>query len=87
MNPSNQLLLINEAINKTKEQFKPTSVNFIFWGILITPMSITHLLLPEFIQRSRYSSLLFWTFILVIGIILTIVHYIKESEKKAMRFT
>ena len=30
MNPSNQLQLINDAINKTKEQLKPTSVNFIF---------------------------------------------------------
>ena len=87
MNPSNQLQLINDAINKTKEQLKPTSVNLIFWGIFITPVSITHLLLLEFIQRSRYSSLLFWTFILVIGIILTTVHYIKVGEKKAMRFT
>ena len=87
MNPSNQLQLIGDAINKTKEQLKPTSVNFIFWGILMTLMSITHLLLPKFIQRSQYSSVLFWTFILVIGIIVTIVYNIKVGEKKTMRLT
>ena len=59
MNPSDQIQLINDAINKTKEQLKPTSVNFICWGILLTLMNITHLLLPDFIQRSRYSSVLF----------------------------
>ena len=59
INPSDQLQPINGAINKTKAQLKPTSVNFIFWGILITLMSITHLLHPEFIQRNRYSSVLF----------------------------
>ena len=34
MNPSNQLQLINDAINKTKEQLKPTSVNLIFYWAL-----------------------------------------------------
>lgn len=82
MNPSDQLQLINDAINKTKEQLKPTSVNFIFWGILITLMSITHLLLPEFIQRSRYSSVLFWTVIPVIGMIVTFVYNLKMGVKK-----
>ena len=45
-------------------------------------MSITHLLLPEFIQRSRYSSVLFWTVILVIGMIVTFVYNIKMGVKK-----
>ena len=87
MNPSDQIQLINDAINKTKEQLKPTSVNFICWGILLTLMNITHLLLPEFIQKSRYCSLPFWTFILVIGIIVTIVYNIKVGEKKGVRLT
>ena len=46
-------------------------------------MSITHLLLPEFIQRSRYSSVLFWTVIPVLGMIVTIVYNIKISVKKS----
>ena len=45
-------------------------------------MSITHLLLPEFIQWSRYSSVLFWTVIPVLGMIVTIVYNIMISVKK-----
>lgn len=82
INPSDQLQPINDAINKTKAQLKPTSVNFIFWGILITLMSITHLLHPEFIRRNRYSSMLFWTVIPVIGMIMSIVYNIKMGVKK-----
>jgi len=82
MNPSDQLQLINYAINRTKEQLKPTSVNFIFWGILITLTSITNLLLPEFIQRSRHTSVLFWTVIPVIGMVVAIVYNTKMGVKK-----
>ena len=82
MNSSDQIQLINDAINKTKEQLKPFSVNFIFWGIVITLMSITHLLFPDFIQRSRYSTLLFWTVIPVIGMIVTIIYNLKTAIKR-----
>jgi len=77
MNHSEQLNLINDAINKTKEQLKPTSVNFIFWGLLISIMSIIHYSFPELIQKTAYSSLLFWTLIPVVGMIFTIVYNIK----------
>ena len=33
INPSDQLQLINDAVNKTKAQLKPTSVNFIFGAL------------------------------------------------------
>ena len=82
MDPSDQLQLINYAINRTKEQLKPTSVNFIFWGILITLTSITNLLLPEFIQRSRHTSVLFWTVIPVIGMVVAIVYNTKMGVEK-----
>ena len=45
-------------------------------------MSITHLLHLEFIQRNRYSSVLFWTVIPVIGMIMSIVYNIKMGVKK-----
>jgi len=77
MNHSEQINLINDAINKTKEQLKPTSVNFIFWGLLISIMSIIHYSFPELIQKTAYSSLLFWTLIPVVGMIFTIVYNIK----------
>jgi hypothetical protein len=82
MNPSDQLQLINDAINKTKEQLKPTSVNFIFWGILITFMSCIHLSFPNFIQSSRYSSLIFWTVLPAIGMVMTIIYNFKVGVKK-----
>ena len=81
MNHSEQLNLINETIDKTKDQLKPTSVNFIFWGILITVLSIIHFLFPEYVQRSQYSALLFWTIIPVIGIILTVIYNIKTRVR------
>ncbi len=81
MNHSEQLNLINEAINKTKEQLKPTSVNFIFWGLLISTMSLIHYSFPEFIQKTAYSSILFWTIIPIIGMIITIIYNIKVGVR------
>lgn len=81
MNHSEQLNLINEAINKTKEQLKPTSINFIFWGLLISMMSLIHYSFPEFIQKTAYSSILFWTIIPIIGMIITIIYNIKVGVR------
>ena len=81
MNHSEQLNLINEAINKTKEQLKPTSINFIFWGLLISMMSLIHYTYPEFIQKTAYSSILFWTIIPIIGMIITIIYNIKVGVR------
>ncbi len=81
MNHSEQLSLINDAINKTKEQLKPTSVNFIFWGLLISIMSLIHYSFPEFIQKTAYSSILYWTIIPIIGMIITIIYNIKVGVR------
>ena len=35
-----QIQLINDAINKTKENLKESSFNFIFWGLLIAILTI-----------------------------------------------
>ena len=81
MNHSKQLSLINEAINKTKEQLKPTSVNFIFWGLLISMMSLIHYFFSEFIQKTEYSSLLYWTTVPIIGMVITVIYNIKTSVR------
>ena len=81
MNQSKQLSLINEAINKTKEQLKPTSVNFIFWGLLISMMSLIHYFFFEFIQKTAYSSLLYWTTVPIIGMVITVIYNIKTSVR------
>tara|TARA_Y100000816_G_scaffold150005_1_gene106671 strand:- start:546 stop:1127 length:582 start_codon:yes stop_codon:yes gene_type:complete len=77
MKTTEHLDLINETINKTKEQIRPLSVNFIFWGIFIIVMSLIHYSFPSIIQMKPYSSLLFWTFLPLIGMIIT-VYYNKK---------
>ena len=72
-----QIEVISKVINSTKENLKPLSVNFIFWGILIVIMSLIHYSIPQFIQYTEYSSLLFWTILPMLGMIFTIVYNIK----------
>lgn len=75
-----QIELISKMINSTKENLKPLSVNFIFWGGLIVGMSLIHYIFPQWIQATQYSSLLFWTVIPVIGMILTVFYNIKNRK-------
>ena len=72
-----QIEVISKVINSTKENLKPLSVNFIFWGSLIVVMSLIHYSIPRFIQYTEYSSLLFWTILPILGMIFTIVYNIK----------
>ena len=72
-----QIEVISKVINSTKENLKPLSVNFIFWGSLIVVMSLIHYSIPQFIQYTEYSSLLFWTILPILGMICTIVYNIK----------
>ncbi len=71
-NTEEQIELISRTINSTKEKLKPLSVNFILWGALIVGMSLIHYIFPQFIQSTKYSSLLFWTVLPIIGMIFTI---------------
>ena len=72
-----QIEVISKVINSTKENLKPLSVNFIFWGSLIVVMSLIHYSIPQFIQYTEYSSLLFWTILPMLGMLFTIVYNIK----------
>lgn len=72
-----QIEVISKVINSTKENLKPLSLNFIFWGSLIVVMSLIHYSIPQFIQYTEYSSLLFWTILPILGMIFTIVYNIK----------
>jgi len=82
MKTTEHLDLINETINKTKEQIRPLSVNFIFWGILIIVMSFIHYSFPSIIQMKPYSSLLFWTFLPLIGMIITVYYNKKIRDSR-----
>jgi len=72
-----QIEVISKVINSTKENLKPLSVNFIFWGSLIVVMSLIHYSIPQFVQYTEYSSLLFWTILPMLGMLFTIVYNIK----------
>ena len=76
------LNLIRETINKTKDQIRPLSVNFIFWGILITLMSVIHYSFPSIIQINPYSSLIFWTIFPLIGMAITIYYNKKILDNR-----
>ena len=81
MKTQEQIQLINDTINKTKENLKSSAPNFIFWGALITLMSLIQYGFPEFIQKTRYSSLIYWVSIPILGMILTTIYNIQKQKK------
>ena len=81
MNTQEQIQLINETINKTKEQLRPSSINFIFWGLLIALISLIHYLIPGLIQSKPYSTLLYWTVIPILGMAFTILYNMRTYTK------
>ena len=54
-----QIEIISKVINSTKENLKPLSVNFIFWGSLIVGMSLTHyiFIIHVFISERWFFSI------------------------------
>ena len=76
-----QIEIINSVIKSTKENLKPLSVNFIFWGFLIIAMSLFNYAFPSLFQSAQYSKLLFWTVVLLIGMILTVYYNINIRKK------
>ena len=69
---------INNVFNSTKDNLKPLSVNFIFWGLLITLMSLFHYVFPSLIHS---FELLYWTVLPLIGMILTVYYNIKVRKR------
>ena len=81
MEAQDQIQLINDTINKTKENLKESSFNFIFWGLLIAVLSFFHYSFPKIVQQTNYSTLLYWVLIPVIGMAITVVYNIKKRAK------
>ena len=81
MQTQEQIQLINDTINKTKENLKSSAPNFIFWGALIAVLSLIHYGFPDFIQQTRYSVLIYWVAIPVIGMVLTVIYNIKTRKQ------
>ena len=49
MKSNNHIELINDTINKTKENLKPLGYNLVFWGIFINILSVIHYFFGSFI--------------------------------------
>ena len=82
MNSSkDQIEAIASAINNTRENLKPLSINFIFWGCLVIVMSLFNYAFPSLIASTQYGDVLFWTVLPLIGMILTIYYNIKYRNK------
>ncbi|MDG2371929.1 MAG: hypothetical protein P8L83_04895 [Flavobacteriaceae bacterium] len=82
MKSKEQINIINEAINKAKVDLKPLGFNFIFWGIFITIMCIIHLSFPAFIQQTKFSAVIFWVVLPLVGMVYTTNYNIKIGIKK-----
>ena len=82
MNSSrDQIEAIASVFNNTRENLKPLSINFIFWGCLVIVMSLFNYAFPSFIASTQYGDVLFWTILPLIGMILTIFYNIKYRNK------
>jgi len=81
METKDQIKLINDTINKTKEGLKESSFAFIFWGSLIAALSFFHYFFPKIVQYSYYSSTIYWVSIPLIGMVYTTYYNIKTGIK------
>ena len=81
MKTHEQIQLINDTINKTKENLKSSAPNFIFWGALIAVLSFFHYSFPEIVQQTNYSNLLYWVLIPALGMVVTVLYNIKKRKQ------
>ena len=81
MKAENQIKIINDAINKIKEDLKPLAFNFIFWGVLTISMSLFHYFFSSIVEMSKYSALIYWTVLPLTGLIYTMYYNIKIVQK------
>ena len=72
-----QIETIAGVINRTKENLKPISINFIFWGIFIIVLSLFHYVFPAVIESTKYSAMLYWTILPIAGMLLTVYYNLK----------
>jgi len=83
MESKDQINIINEAINKAKEEdLKPLGFNFVFWGIFIIVMCLVHLFFTDFIQQTKFSAVIFWIVLPLLGMVYTTKYNIKNRIKR-----
>ena len=80
MESKEQIEIINQMINKTKEQLRPFSLNLIFWGALISVMSIIYFNVLHLFETDTHH-ILFWTIIPLLGMIFMTNYNIKKGRE------
>ena len=81
MTNQEQINIINDTIQQTKNNLKPLGFNLVFWGVLINFMSLFHYFFPEIVQFSYYSSTIYWVLIPLLGMVYTTYYNIKSGTK------
>ena len=80
MESKEHIEIINQMINKTKEQLRPFSLNLIFWGALISIMSIIYFNLLHLFETDMHH-ILFWTIIPFLGMVFMTNYNIKKGRE------
>jgi hypothetical protein len=75
-----QIVTINNVINSTKENLKPLSINFIFWGIYVNILSGFHYAFPSLVQSSKYSAAIYWIILSIIGMLFMAYYNVKVRK-------
>ena len=80
MESKEHIEIINQMINKTKEQLRPFSLNLIFWGALISIMSIIYFNVLYLFETDMHH-ILFWTIIPFLGMDFMTNYNIKKGRE------
>ena len=80
MESKEHIEIINQMINKTKEQLRPFSLNLIFWGALVSVMSIIYFNVLHLFETDMHH-IIFWTIIPFFGTIFMTNYNIKMGRK------
>jgi hypothetical protein len=81
MKSNDQIKLINDTINKTKENLKPLGFNLVFWGIFINILSAIHYFLGSVIFQKILYVWIYWVTFPLLGMIYMIRWNIKRGIK------
>ena len=80
MESKEHIEIINQMINKTKEQLRPFSLNLIFWGALVSVMSIIYFNVLHLFETDMHH-IIFWTIIPFFGTIFMTNYNIKKGRE------
>ena len=81
MKSNDQIKLINDTINKAKENLKPLGYNLLFWGIFINVLSAIHYFFGSFIFQKMFHVWIYWVTFPLLGMIYMTRWNIKRGIK------